>query len=112
MTSLLLAIVLVASCGGGTDTSSTTAAPSDATVVQIQGFRFGPGDLTVPVGSTVRWINLDDGVGHTATAEGGRWASGTLNPDDSFSFTFDEAGTFDYFCSIHPSMHAGITVTG
>ena len=64
MTSLLLAIVLVASCGGGTDTSSTTAAPSDATVVQIQGFRFGPGDLTVPVGSTVRWINLDDGVGH------------------------------------------------
>jgi plastocyanin len=77
---------------------------------------FAQVDLTVEVGTTIRWTNRD-GATHTTTAgepgnETGTWDSGRLNRDESFSFTFNEAGTFQYFCKIHPAtMRAAATAT-
>ena len=73
---------------------------------------FAHQDITVPVGTTVAWTNRG-GVAHTTT-EGGDpeiWDSFSLQPGQSFSFTFAEAGTFNYFCAIHPAMRATVTVT-
>jgi plastocyanin len=103
---------LVAACSGsGTD---TTSAPEDgggaAAEITIADFAFS-GASSVSVGDTVEVTN-DDSVGHTWTAEEGEFDSGTLNSGDTFEFTFEEAGEFDYFCQIHPNMTGTITVEG
>lgn len=82
--------------------------------VNIADFNYDPQDLTVQVGDTVTWTNNDD-VAHTVTAGTpdspmGEFDSGELQPGDTFSYTFDQAGTFDYFCTLHPDMTASVTV--
>jgi hypothetical protein len=77
-------------------------------------YTFHPATLTVDVGTTVTWINNDEAE-HTVTAKDGSFASETLKtklikPGDSFSHTFDTAGTFDYFCAIHPAMQGMVEV--
>ena len=58
------------------------------------------------------WVN-DDQAPHTATANDGAFDSGTLQPGQSFSFTFTQPGTtYAYYCAIHPSMTGTVTVTG
>jgi plastocyanin len=79
--------------------------------VNIQGFAFDPPDITVAPGTTVTWVN-NDSVPHTSTANDESWDSETLQPGQSFSFTFDTPGTFPYFCEIHPSMMGSVTVSG
>ena len=71
-------------------------------------------DLTIEVGTNVIWTNLDVSP-HTATSGQpdditGIWSSGPLATGSSFSFTFNQTGTFLYFCTIHPSMQASVTV--
>ena len=63
------------------------------------------------MGTQVTWRNLDS-ARHTSTAVSGEWDSGNLNGSTTFSFTFDEVGTFNYFCTIHQSMTATVTVMG
>ena len=64
----------------------------------------------VPVGTTVVWTNRDD-IPHTvAAADGGPLRSAPLDTGDQFAFTFTQAGTFSYFCSIHPKMRGTIVV--
>jgi plastocyanin len=113
------ALMLAACSSSSSDTATdsdaattTTTTSEDGDGVAIKDFAFGPDELFVSVGETVRWTNDEDGVGHTTTSDDGVWQSGTLNPGDTFEHTFDDAGTFTYFCSIHPSMTATITVEG
>jgi len=82
---------------------------ADTVDVSIPGFSFSPASLTIIVGQTVRWTN-NHTVPHTATSDSGGFGSGTLNPGQKFSFTFNIAGGFPYHCTIHPSMKATITV--
>ena len=84
------------------------AAPA---AVTIDGFAFGPQTLTVARGTTVTWTNKDDEP-HTVVndADTRLFKSAALDTDDSFSFTFDQPGTYKYFCSIHPRMQGTITV--
>jgi plastocyanin len=56
----------------------------------------------VPVGTTVTWV-YDAGLPHTVTSDTNIFNSGTMGEGDTFSFTFDEAGTFPYFCRFHGS---------
>ena len=77
--------------------------------VTIQGFAFGPASLTIDVGDSVTWTN-GDGVGHTATADQGAFDTGTIAGGASDSITFDQAGTFAYHCTVHPTMTGTITV--
>jgi plastocyanin len=78
--------------------------------VTIEGFAFGPADLTVSVGDTVTWSNQDSAA-HTATADGGAFDTGNISAGSSDSVTFSKAGTFAYHCSIHPSMSGTIRVS-
>jgi plastocyanin len=80
-----------------------------AQAIQIQNYAFAPASLTVPVGTTVTWTNLDSAP-HTATSPSGAWDSGNLDQGESFSHTFAEAGSFDYHCSYHPNMTGTIVV--
>jgi len=77
--------------------------------VKIDNFSFGPGTLTVPVGTTVKWTNRDD-IPHTVVSTDGVFKSKVLDTDEKFSFTFSKAGTYPYFCSIHPKMTGKIIV--
>jgi len=79
--------------------------------VKIDNFSFGPVTLTVPVGTTVTWINRDD-IPHTvvSTDDSKTFKSKVLDTDEKFSFTFSKAGTYPYFCSIHPKMTGKVIV--
>jgi plastocyanin len=77
--------------------------------VQIAGFSFNPSTVTVQVGDTVTWTNMD-GAQHTVTADGGAFDSGPLSTGQQFSFTATTAGTFAYHCAIHPNMRATLVV--
>jgi amicyanin len=122
-----LALGLVAAgCGGDDDDegggngAATTEQPADegggggggggGSEVSMEGIQFQPAEVTVGVGDTVTWTN-DDSVAHDVTAdsfssgEGGGMASG-----DTFEQTFDEAGTFDYVCTVHPGMEGTVVV--
>jgi plastocyanin len=69
---------------------------------------FTPSNITVTVGGTVTWTNHDV-VAHTSTSTTGAW-NGSLSPGATFSRAFPTAGTFDYRCTIHPTMAGTITV--
>jgi plastocyanin len=78
-------------------------------MVSIDNFTFSAKELTVAVGSTVRWINHDD-IPHSIVAGNTAFRSKALDTDDVYSFTFTSAGTFDYLCGLHPLMTGTIIV--
>ena len=79
--------------------------------VKIRGLEYLPGPVTVPPGTTVRWVNEDQAL-HTVTSEGpgGPLESDELAREDSYEYTFRDAGQYDYYCVVHPFMKAGVTV--
>jgi len=84
--------------------------PSGANAaVNIDNFVFGPQALTVPVGATVTWTNKDD-IPHTAVSTDGAFKSKVMDTDEKFSYTFTKAGTYPYYCSIHPKMTGKVIV--
>jgi plastocyanin len=97
---------------GSSNPAATAAAPAVSAAsnqVTIDNFSFTPQTLTVPVGTTVTWTNRDD-VPHSATSTEKRFNSGLLDTDEKFSFTFNAAGEYPYFCGIHPHMTGKIIV--
>jgi plastocyanin len=82
-----------------------------AAEVKIDNFTFAPQRLSIKPGTTVTWINEDD-IPHTVAATGKEFRSKVLDTNDKFSFTFTAAGTFEYFCSLHPHMTGTIVVEG
>jgi plastocyanin len=82
---------------------------SETTEVKIDNFSFAPGTLTVPVDATVTWTNRDD-IPHTAVSTEGAFKSKVMDTDEKFSYKFTKAGTFPYFCSIHPKMIGKVLV--
>ena len=79
--------------------------------VKIDNFSFTPQVLNIAVGTTVTWTNSDD-IPHTvvSTDDPKTFKSKALDTDDKFSFTFTKAGSYPYFCSIHPKMTGTIVV--
>src|ERR1700675_3117232 len=77
--------------------------------VKIDNFSFGPQTLTVPVGATVTWTNRDD-IPHTVVSTDGVFKSKVRDTDEKFSYTFTKAGTYPYFCSVHPKMTGKVVV--
>ena len=85
-----------------------------ANEVFIQGNSFSPANKTIAVGTTIKWTNYD-GYAHTVTSgapgsASGLFDSGNIGSNGTFSYTFDQEGTFNYFCKIHNSMRGTITV--
>jgi plastocyanin len=77
--------------------------------VTIEDFRFQEAKLRVPVGTTVTWVNQDEEL-HTVTSSAGLFASPGLDHDERFSYRFTTAGTYTYYCALHPKMRAEVVV--
>lgn len=77
--------------------------------VEISGFQFQPKELRIPVGTKVIWKN-NDSVKHTVTSNTGAFGSQLFGKDETFEFTFNQTGTFAYYCKPHPNMKATIIV--
>jgi plastocyanin len=75
--------------------------------VNISNFSFNPADLTVKAGTAVTWTN-NDSTTHTVTFDS--FQSGNIAPGSSYSHTFSDKGTFNYHCSIHPSMTGKVVI--
>ncbi len=84
-------------------------APPPALQITIDQFTFGPREVTVARGTRVTWLNRDD-MPHTVVSSDKQFESGPLDTGDRFSHTFDETGTYRYFCSLHPRMTGTIVV--
>jgi plastocyanin len=84
-------------------------AAQDPNVVTIDNFTFSPKELTVAVGTTVKFVNHDD-IPHTVVEKNLSFRSKALDTDDMYSYTFATAGSFDYFCGLHPHMVGKIIV--
>lgn len=114
---LAVALVALMGCSSGGGTSSSSAAPSGGTssggasaggdAVTIQNFSFSPASLTVKTGATVTWTNKDS-VAHTVV--GTDFKSDQIAPGATYTHAFTTAGSYDYHCSIHPSMTGTIIV--
>src|SRR6266403_2437709 len=112
--SLVLAapVVLAASLLATNSRSFSTRAEqtqASSAEVKIDNFSFGPTALTVAVGTTVTWTNRDD-IPHTVVSTDKVFKSKVLDTDEKFSYTFTQAGSFPYFCSIHPKMTGKVVV--
>jgi len=124
---VVLALALVA-CGDSGDETDSTAGESTATTsessgnapapsgeavraakVKIVEFVYGPDPVTVQTGGKVIWQN-EDAAPHTATADDGSFDTGTIEQGKIASETFKRAGTYPYFCEIHPTMHGTVEV--
>ena len=125
--SLVLAAALLGACGGDDDTASddasggatettsetTSEAAAGGDTVTIERSRYEPDTLEVGAGTEVTFETLD-AFAHTVTsAEGSsvEFDSGEFGQDETFTQTFDEAGTYEYFCEIHPTMRAEVVVS-
>jgi plastocyanin len=78
-------------------------APVAADTVSIDNFSFRPAAVSIPVGGTVTWTNQDD-IPHLVVANDHGFRSKPLDTGDSFAHTFAAAGTYPYFCGLHPKM--------
>ena len=96
-------------------TEASTEPPTGGEEVEVQmvDVAFEPEEVTVAAGTTVTWIN-EDAVQHTVTAGTRGDPTGmfdeTVAGGGSFSFTFEEPGTYEYYCSFHPGMSGVVTV--
>jgi len=77
--------------------------------ITVQGFAFRPAELSVGVGTTVRWTN-QDGTPHQVESDDGTLAGPVMRTGATFSFTFTTAGRVTYHCAIHPSMNGVVVV--
>ena len=105
---LLGIVILLAACA-----PQEAAEPVATDHVDLPpSYKFEPAAITVPDGTTVTWTN-NDSAQHTVTQDpaGSGFASGALTPGSTFENTFDTAGTFEYFCEIHPSMTGTVVVS-
>lgn len=99
-------VLAIAGCGSD-DTGNGEAADPDSVV--MKDIQFVPDTITVTAGSKVTWTN-EDPVDHTVTADDGSFDSGNLGEGESFSYTFDSPGTYDYSCELHPPDMKGTVI--
>jgi len=103
-------VIAIALVSAGSPNASASDQPSSPNAdVKIDNFSFGPQTVTVPVGATVTWTNRDD-TPHTVVSTEGVFKSKVRDTDEKFSYTFTKAGTYPYYCSLHPKMIGQIIV--
>lgn len=104
---------LIAFYGGGYGPVPTdNQAPVGTNQVNIQNLAYSPANITVNSGSTVTWTN-NDSVDHTVTSQAGEnysFDSGIISPDGTYQYTFDNVGTYSYYCTVHPYMTGTVIV--
>ena len=77
--------------------------------IEIAKHKFSRPTLTVPVGTTVTWLNRDEDV-HTVVSTTQAFRSAGLETDETYSYTFAKPGVYEYFCTLHPLMTGKVIV--
>ena len=108
MLAALLALALSA-CGTDEASSAATAADTDGPTVTIEDLEFAPETLTAEAGGTVTWVWNDGAIDHDVAGDGFK---SEVMSEGTFSHRFNEPGTYDYICNLHPNMTGTIEVTG
>ena len=117
---LLVPLIVTVGCGStvaATTTSTTQTGPpspgagqgTGTIEVVMKNIMFVPDTVTIKVGQTVTWVNQDN-TQHDVVANQGEFKSKLFGQGQSFSFTFTKAGTYKYYCSIHPQMLGTVIV--
>jgi plastocyanin len=104
-----VAVVAMLSFGISRNVLANDASAPSGADVKIDNFSFAPQTISVTVGTTVTWTNRDD-IPHTVVSTDGVFKSKARDTDEKFSYTFTKAGTYAYFCSIHPKMTGTVVV--
>jgi len=102
----LLALLLTGQSSGAARGADDTPVK---TAVSIDNFNFAPNTITIAAGTTVVWTNHDD-VPHNVTNPEKAFKSPTLDTGEKWEYTFKNAGTFNYYCTIHPKMTGKVVV--
>ena len=96
--------------GGYQQTPAQQGAPvTGVTHMNMQNFAYQMANIQVRAGTTVTWTNQDSAP-HSVTFKNGMKDSGLLSQGQSFSYTFNTPGTYQYYCTVHPYMVATVTV--
>ena len=93
----------------GTPASQVAKVPATDVQVKIDNYAFEPATITVPTGTSIRWVNRDEMV-HNVVASDKSFKSKVLDTNEEFRYTFEKPGTYSYSCSIHPKMTGKIVV--
>jgi plastocyanin len=113
--------LLLAACGNDDDNDDAAAPSADNEVadppesgagatVETEGMEFSPATVEVSVGDTVTWNG--DSLPHTVTSTSGPVDfDESLSSGDTVTVTFDEPGTYEYECTIHPGMTGTVVVS-
>ncbi len=106
--------VLVTSSGGQDAAAKPDVAAAAVDRVEIKDFKYAPVSISVAVGTTITWTNRDSAP-HTATSGAsptpdGLFDTDVINKGQSKTIKASKRGTFEYYCSLHPFMHATVTV--
>jgi len=91
--------------------ASSAALPAENKPVKISiiNFQFTPAEVTIAPGESVTWVN-DDGAPHGLEYNDGSSGKDLLLPGESYNRRFDQPGTYDYNCSVHPYMTGRVIV--
>lgn len=106
---IIPAALALAACGGSDTTAPSNSPPVATNAISVGNDFFTPNNVVVPVGSTVTWTWTANASAHNVTfsdgTSGDRSGGGT-----PYTRTFPTAGTFNFHCTIHPSMTGSVTV--
>lgn len=89
--------------------SQQTPSQANTSMVTIENFAFSPSNVTIKKGNTVTWTNKDSAT-HQIASDTGAFQGSAISQGQTYSFTFNDTGTFPYHCAIHPTMKGTITV--
>ena len=90
-------------------TGTTSGEVTSSHTIVMQNSNFTPSSVTIKAGDKVIWTNFD-GMQHTVVSDSGLFDSGLLAKGITFEYTFNGIGTFNYHCSVHPTMKGTIIV--
>jgi plastocyanin len=107
---ILTALVVLAlgACGSDDPSTAAAAADNDGPTVTIEDLAFAPEKLTVEAGDTVTWVWNDGAIDHDVAGDG---FQSEVMSEGTFNHSFDEPGTYDYACTLHPNMTGTIEVS-
>lgn len=110
---LITSLVVILGCTQAETSNSmqTYGGEAGSTVnIEIKGFAYNPSTVTIKKGTTVTWTNQDSAPHTVTSVSGSELSSDTLSQGNIYSHTFNAAGAFDYYCTIHPNMKATVVV--
>jgi plastocyanin len=108
LVAISVSALMLSACGEGESSAAATQDDANVPTVVIRDLAFEPETLTVKAGDAVTWRWDDGAIAHDVEGDGFR---SEVMSEGTFSQRFDEPGTYDYVCTLHPNMTATIEVT-